>query len=102
MKGSGFIALILAALLVAMLVPAFAFGANNGTDAVSMMGTKINAQEEVAGIRAGENMTALAVPPWSLALIIITMVFLVASTVAVYFYKSTHSAGGDGLIARFT
>jgi hypothetical protein len=58
------IALILAALLVAMLVPAFAFGANNGTDfSASMIGTKITIQEEVGGTFTAESMTALAVPP---------------------------------------
>ena len=113
MKGSGVIVLVLAALLVAMSVSAFAFAADNGVanlSAVSMLGTKINVQEEVAGVRAGESMTAFAVPPWALALLTI-MIVLAAGTIAVcfmrgsasqYSYKSTPGAGGDGSLTRFT
>ena len=80
MKGSGLIVLVLAALLVAMSVSAFAVGAGNGAtgvSAVSMMGTKINVQEEVGGIRSAENMTALAVPPWS-AIVVISITYLLS------------------------
>jgi hypothetical protein len=61
MKKSGLIVLLLAALLVAMPVAADAPRAFNEMD-VSMLGTKINVQEEVGGT-AAENAAALAAEP---------------------------------------
>jgi len=108
----GFRLLAVAALLVAMLVPAFAVTADNGVFAPTLSGTKINAQEEVGGIFTAENMIALAVIP-NPALAVSTINMITDSeailTAAHYYghnaghlgsYKSTPSAGGDGLFDR--
>jgi hypothetical protein len=100
----GLIVLLLAALLVAMPAAAFAERADNGATAL-MLGTKINVQEEVGGIRAAESMTAIAVPPWALAVSTDMNGISTLQTCAIYFshdgYESTPGAGGDGLRARF-
>jgi hypothetical protein len=106
---SGFILLAVAALLVAMLVPAFAVTADNGVFAPALSGTKINVQEEVGGILSAENMIALAVVPNDT---VVASPIAMNDSVAAYYdskvatpgylYNITGSAlgGGDGLLAR--
>ncbi|MBE3064738.1 MAG: hypothetical protein IMZ69_06935 [Spirochaetes bacterium] len=108
----GFLVLLLAALLVAMPVAAFAVTADNGAGALTMSGTKTSAQEEVGGLFTAENMAALAVVPNpALAVpIIITMALAGLVLLAAHYmrfranlgsYKSTPGAGGEGLLAPF-
>lgn len=105
---AGSILLVLAALLVAMLVPAFAVTADNGVFAPTLDGTKTIIQEEVGVLFAAENMTALAAVP-NVELAVSTNIMMTDSeaiTRAVYYhgrnagrfdnYKSTPGAGGDG------
>jgi len=104
-KASGLIMLLLAALLVAMPVAADTLGVFNGADA-SILGTKINIQEEVGGMVAAENMTALAVLPEARAgvILLIALAGFGAYAAANYYmsrgYKPMPGAGGDGLNAR--
>jgi hypothetical protein len=110
-KAGGLIMLLLAALLVAMPAAAVTPGVANGADA-SMLGTKINIQEEVGGTFTAEMMAALAVVPNEAQAISYTnmMTGSEAITRVAYYgrdvgrlsnYESTPGAGGDGLLARF-
>lgn len=107
MKASGFIVLLLAALLVAMPAAAITHEVVNGADA-SILGTKINAQEEVGGTLTAESMAARAVEPIP-ALALLTTIWMADRAegseqyVAYYIdgrYKPTPGAGGDGPSAR--
>jgi hypothetical protein len=103
---SGFLLLVLAALLVAMLVPASAVMADNGALALTLSGTKTTIQEEVGGMLAAENMTALAVVP-NAELAVSTINIMtdesqgsrmryIADCNISESYKPTPGAGGDG------
>jgi len=108
-RASGLIVLLLAALLVAMPVSAFAVTADNGALALTDSGTKIIIQEEVGGIFTAENVIALAVVPnEAQAVFSTTMLTLESRVSGIYeavvdrYYKPTPGAGGDGLLARFS
>ncbi len=110
---SGMIALILAALLVAMLVPAFAETASNGVFSPTLIGTKTTIQEEVGGTFTAESMTALAVPPNEAVVASTTMMISdsEAITIAANYYgrdavrfgsynSPLVGKGGDGILSR--
>lgn len=106
-KASGMIVLVLAALLVAMLVPAFAVAADNGAFAPTF-GTKINVQEEVGWTFTAENMTAPAVAP--IPALAALALMLLGLAMGAYYYRpivaiygsrgSTPGAGGDEALPR--